>query len=862
MSKPTSRKKSAQVWSIPHRSDRTLRPRSNTSTSHTSHLEQAMGELKVGDHINGRFKILERIGKGGMSMVYRAMDQHRNQEVALKCISPSLLQEPDAVRNFIQEVKIASHLTHPGIVKVFDAHSHQGIYFLEMELLEGTNLREWMKQTKNENKSLSLETVHSLIQSICSPLLYAHTTTVHRDLKPENIAMLPSGDIKIMDFGLAQVIRAPHSSLFRQSVHQLSAGTPYYMAPEILASDGKVDSRADQYSLAVIAFELLTERLPLGISSSLYDKRPDLPLPFTEVIDRALNHQPEKRFDTIEDFSRALAQGVRPEGWITKTRRRWKSAGNAAKAGVITLICSAITFLASSSVRQDLLHRTEQIQQWNAKVNAAQITLNQLREAIQALDMEREILHRKMEVEGAIRLLPESFSTDWTQASNQWHAVDAAYQWFQPRLNAAGHWDAMSDLMQMARRAIEKEDFKQAGSLFERLDQESSWSTNMVSIVKEAHQLRDAIVRLTFTSASQENQDPVADVSDGPSLDFLSSAQQRAKGVNALKEMESGLRANRERLFQDALERFDSIEQQWIHTFPDSLGPPDLRFLVNIPKMKAQALDMFQAEQFDAAMIPLNEATETYQRWTQEVTKQRMKAQAAWTSSKDRVEALDMRFVKVGKFFWSIWETRIMDFARWLSDNPEIAQMTLNQLELPDAYIGPTYPITGLDRRRASGIAIWFGYQMSELGRPAGMLPSDEDWFELWQTEDLDGDYQFGITPVEDPARLLVYRDYYLDQKLDPNNFLKPTGTGTASPSGLFDLQGNAWEWSSSDLVLDRRESNNQEPLKWKLHGGGYFGQHRFNEFEPPRENAVFITRPQAIGFRILLRPTPFLNKR
>ena len=203
-----------------------------------------------------------------------------------------------------------------------------------------------------------------------------------------------------------------------------------------------------------------------------------------------------------------------------------------------------------------------------------------------------------------------------------------------------------------------------------------------------------------------------------------------------------------------------------------------------------------------------------------------------------------------------------MDFARWLSDNPEIAQMVLNQLEFPKNRIGPTYPITGLDRRTASGIAIWFGYQMSELGRPEGILPSDKDWSGLWKAEELEGEYQFGITPVEDPGRLLVYRDYYLDQQIDPATFLKPTGTGSASPSGLFDLQGNAWEWSSSDLILDRRESNNQEPLKWKLHGGGYFGQHRFNEFEPPRENAVFITRSQAIGFRIILRPTLYLKNR
>jgi hypothetical protein len=84
---------------------------------------------------------------------------------------------------------------------------------------------------------------------------------------------------------------------------------------------------------------------------------------------------------------------------------------------------------------------------------------------------------------------------------------------------------------------------------------------------------------------------------------------------------------------------------------------------------------------------------------------------------------------------------------------------------------------------------------------------------------------------------------------------------GVASPHGLFDLQSNAWEWSASDLVLKREESHNQETLKWMLHGGGYFGQHRYSSFEPPRDNAVFITRPEAIGLRIILQTNPTLDK-
>ena len=850
MKSPKHRKSSYQVWSIPNRKERRLQPRPNISASHEALLNQAMGELKEGDQLNNRFEILERIGKGGMSIVYRALDIYRDQLIALKFISPSLLQEPDAVRKFIQEVKIASHLTHPGIVKVFDVHHSQGIYFLEMELLEGKTLRDWMKQSRETKETLSMNRVHSLIQSICTPLKYAHATTIHRDIKPENIALLPSEQIKIMDFGLAQVIRTPHSSLFRQSVNEFSAGTPYYMAPEVLTPDGPVDERADQYSVAVIAFELLTGRFPLGVSAMLSEKRPDLPLRFTEVIERALNYHPEQRFDTINDFAIALERSIQPEGWIASTRRRWKISPTFFKAAMIILVCGAITWLATSIVRERLFQRTEQIFLLLEEARGSQSAMDQLRENIRALDMEKEIMRRRMEVEGAVIQGELTPSTAWLQASNQWNSINAAYQWIQPRLNADGHWNSMSALLQAARSAIDAGSFQQAKSLFDQLDWEREKSTNRVGLIKNVYMVRDSILRLKSTS----HPNIITDLKREPSLSFLQSNDWEA-GLKLLEDQQTGLRTSVEETYKNQSEQLEQAEEKWINLFGESIGPPDLSFLVDVHNMKERADAMFQVEDFTAALDLLQLTTQTYQRWTKEVRDQRNQSQETWTQAKHRIEALDMRFIKVNHVYWSIWETRIMDFARWLSDNAEIAQLVLNQLDFSSEQIGPTYPVTGLDRRTASGISIWFGYQMKEFDRPISSLPEEKDWDQLWLSENLEGEYQFGITPVEDPARLLIYKDYYLDNLIDPQNYLKPAGSRRASRNGLFDLEGNAWEWSSSDLILDRSESNNQEPFKWKLHGGGFFGQHRFNEFEPPRENAVFITRPQAIGFRIIITP-------
>ncbi len=849
MNNRSSNKHSSQVWTIPSRKDRGLHPRTGISATHGERLDLALGELKIGDVLNHRFTIRKRIGVGGMSMVYEAFDRFRNENVALKCISPALLQDPKAVKNFIQEVRVASRLAHPGIVKVFDVHHHQGIYFLEMELLGGMTLREWMKENRDREETRSMGSVHSLIQAICKPLIYAHASTIHRDLKPENIALLPSGEIKIMDFGLAQGVTPQHTSLFRESVSQLSAGTPYYIAPEVLNPEGTVDARADQYSVAVMAFELLTGSFPLGVSSMLSEKRPDLPLKFTEVLDRALNFQPEKRFESIQDFAQALEKSIEPESWIATTQRRWKSIPKLLKAALITLFCASVTLMATSLVKRRLLEKNERVQTWQEKVSQVQSTLNQLQEDIRSLDLEKEILFRRMEVEGALSLESAEPSTAWMQTSNHWSSVDAAYRWMRPKLNIHGQWNSTAALLEATQSAISSESIHEAQPLFLQLEKETGKAIHLVSKVKGAFQIRDSILRL---------QESALDLHDNqqskPSLAFLTSDNWEA-GLRSLKDQEQLLRNTVEETYQNRWDELERSEEQWRDLFSAALGPPDLKFLVDVDQLKKRSQELFQIEKYDQSLDLMNQVTQTYRQWTREVEDQRNQAQESWSNAEDRIEALDMRLIKLNGVYWSLWETRILDFARWLSDNREIESLILSQLDFSSPGLGPTHPITGLDRRTASGIALWFGYQLNELGRPLGYLPTETDWKKLWGSEGLEGNYQFGITPVEDPARLLVYQDYYLDPQIDPADFLNPTGSGVPSLNGLFDLEGNAWEWSSSDLILDREESNNQEPLKWKLHGGSWFGQHRFNEFEPPRDNSVFITRPQAIGFRIVIRP-------
>lgn len=861
MSDSNQKAEGSQVWSIPGRKDQKIRPRRPTNSSHHVHLNIALGHIQVGQKFGNRFEILECIGRGGMSVVYRARDHHRGHDVALKFLSPTLLQDRVTIEKFKEEAKIASRLAHPGIVKVFDVYQDQDIHFLAMELLEGETLRDWLIRTSQKGDNPGLGEVNRVLQSVCDALIYAHESTVHCDLKPENIAIVGSFDIKLMDFGLAQIMRPINSTIQRESVNQISAGTPYYMAPEQLALKGKVDAKADQYSLAVIAYEMLTGDLPLGVSASLVEKRPDLPLNFTSSIDRALNHSPSKRFASISDFASALNYGARPEGVIGTIRRRWKTANKLIKSCAIISFCTLLFIPLSIGLKNYIKIRNERVGIWNDRTMSAQSSLNQIREKTRSLITEKGILDRKLEIESAVNSDKELYSIDWLQTSNQWNAASLVCDWIEPRLNPDGYWSVLEDLLESGREAIADGAYPKAEIILNRFENESEKAQFKISNIRAIVSLKESIERhLKARENLTQTQGYPALKIERPDLDFLVS-DDWTEHIKSMREDAALLKADMDEIFQARVEAYKKSKLHWEQIFPDELGPPDLSFLIDVDGMRKRASETFENERFDEALDLLNRATNTYDRWALEVIECRKSSQSSWDKAEKRIEAMGMRFVKIDNIYWSIWETRIMDFARWVSENPEVSHLILSQLELPPERVGPTHPLTGLDRRTVSGLATWFGYQMDFLGRPLGTLPTQKDWESLWISEDLKGKYKFGIIPVEVQDRLLVYRDYYLDNKIEPFKYLQPVGSKAPSPHGLFDLEGNAWEWSASDLILNRAESNNGEPLKWMVHGGGYFGQHRFNQYEPPRKNAVFITRPEAIGFRIVLSPTPSLEK-
>lgn len=267
----------------------------------------------------GRYEIVSELGRGAMGIVYRARDPRIGRELAIKTIRLVDHADPaeidDLRRRLFQEAQSAGRLSHPGIVTIFDVDEQDGTAYISMELVEGCKLAE--AHTEAAEAGRKLEFTADLLSAVGSALDYAHECgIVHRDIKPENIMVTDRG-AKIMDFGVA---RLASSQLTRTGT---VIGTPNYMSPEQVRGDA-VDGRSDQFSLAVIVYELITGKKPFeagNLTATLYRLVNEDPVPprrfdigispeLERVVLRALSKSPADRFDSCEAFAGAFAAAV------------------------------------------------------------------------------------------------------------------------------------------------------------------------------------------------------------------------------------------------------------------------------------------------------------------------------------------------------------------------------------------------------------------------------------------------------------------------------------------------------------------------------------------------------------------------
>ena len=256
------------------------------------------------------YKILEKLGEGGMGIVYKAHDTKLDRDVALKFLPTNLTTDPAARERFIHEAKAASALSHPNICGIHAIEEFEQQHFIDMEFLEGKTLGELLKE-----KELSLKEIVGIVLQIAQGLNAAHKKgIVHRDIKPDNIMVTSERLVKIMDFGLAKLkgsskLTRTHSTL----------GTLSYMSPEQACGE-EIDQRTDIFSLGAVLYEMVTGRQPFkgeheaAIMYSVMNETPDplaryktdVPDELQRVIDKALAKEREKRYQHVDEMEADL----------------------------------------------------------------------------------------------------------------------------------------------------------------------------------------------------------------------------------------------------------------------------------------------------------------------------------------------------------------------------------------------------------------------------------------------------------------------------------------------------------------------------------------------------------------------------
>ena len=246
-------------------------------------------------------ELLERLGRGGMGIVWRARQRSLGRTVALKVLAPRGETPPDLAERFEREARALARLVHPGIVAVH-AYGREGeLCWLVMECVEGQTLRELLAAGPLEPARAL-----ALAGELCAALQYAHARgVVHRDVKPENVLLDAAGHAKIADFGLAKLLGEP-AALVSLTASQQVLGTLRYMAPEQLDRPLEVDHRADLYALGVVLYEMLTGEVPMG-RFDLPSVRLRTPARLDRVIERSLQREPARRYQQASEVGSDVA---------------------------------------------------------------------------------------------------------------------------------------------------------------------------------------------------------------------------------------------------------------------------------------------------------------------------------------------------------------------------------------------------------------------------------------------------------------------------------------------------------------------------------------------------------------------------
>jgi len=356
----------------------------------------------------GKYDVLEVLGRGGMGIVYKAIDPGIGRTVAIKMTTGAIGEDPEMLERFNREAQSVGKLQHPNIVTVYDLGVEDGHPYLVMELLDGESLDSLL----HSRRSLSLEEKLDIVVQICNGVQYAHQRNVtHRDIKPANVMILKDGTAKIVDFGIA---RTGVQKLTRPG--QL-VGSFQYMSPEQI-NTANVDSRTDIFSIGVLLFQLIVGKLPFEgrdtgemLMKVLHDSTPSLnglvkncPPGLDDIVQRALAKDPEQRYQTAEDLALDL-------GHVLEKCRRERISEYL--QGAETAAAQRQWARAKEQLLQ-VLKRDRQNARANARLREVQLEMQKVQRSERAKELQAQAEHAmaQSDLAGALHCLNEAVELD------------------------------------------------------------------------------------------------------------------------------------------------------------------------------------------------------------------------------------------------------------------------------------------------------------------------------------------------------------------------------------------------------------------------------------------------------------------
>lgn len=272
----------------------------------------------IGHELGGRYEVIERIGGGGMALVYKAHDILLGRNVAIKVLRQQFVHDEEFIRRFRREAQSAASLSHSNVVSIYDVGQEDDIHYIVMEYVEGHNLDEIIK----ERAPLQVDEAVRIASQICDALDHAHQNQIiHRDIKPHNIMIGRNGRVKVTDFGIA---RAVTSTTITQTGSVV--GSVHYFSPEH-AKGVVTGEKSDLYSLGIVLYQMLTARLPfLGespISVALKhlqeefeeprEVNPLIPQSVENIILKSMRKNPQERYQSAKEMLQDLETCLLPE---------------------------------------------------------------------------------------------------------------------------------------------------------------------------------------------------------------------------------------------------------------------------------------------------------------------------------------------------------------------------------------------------------------------------------------------------------------------------------------------------------------------------------------------------------------------